>query len=216
MSDFILTDPEIRALGSLVEKEITTPEYYPLSLNALMTACNQKTNRDPVVSYDDCTVLQAVEDLKQKELIIVTTTARVLKYDNYFADTFHLSPAEVAVMCVLMLRGQQTAGEIRTRTERLYDFTDIDEVEQTLDKLAVREEGALVTKLPRQPGHKENRFVHLLKGDVEIDSSETVDTNTGSCSLLRRIEQLEKGYTELKNENEELRRALQEFKKQFE
>ncbi len=139
--EIVLSDIEIRVLGSLVEKEITTPEYYPLSLNALTNACNQKSNRDPVVDYDEDEVRDALYELKDKGLALTCEGSRVFKYDNYFADKFALSPEEVAVMCVLMLRGPQTPGEIRSRTDRLHAFEELSEVETTLEGLASREDG---------------------------------------------------------------------------
>jgi len=212
MTDFILTEPEVRVLGSLVEKEITTPDYYPLSLNALINACNQKTNREPVVSYDECATAAAAEELRKKGLVILTGArdSRVPKFDNYFADTYHLTKPEVAIMCVLMLRGPQTVGELRTRTERMYEFSELEEVEAVLNGLAAREEGALVVKLSRQPGQKESRFAHLLMGEIAVDSAEpAVNHTAGLCSELERIERLERELAELKEQ-------FADFKKQFE
>ena len=210
----ILSEPELRVLGSLVEKETTTPEYYPLSLNSLMNACNQKTNREPVVSYDECKVAQAVNDLRDKGLVIVVSArdSRVPKYDNYFSDTYSLSPAESAALCVLMLRGPQTPGEIRGRAERLHEFGELSEVDAVLEGLASREAGALVVKLPRQPGRKEYRYAHLLGGDLDIealDAGSASESGTGGCSEKARIERLEAELTALRQE-------FAEFKKQFE
>ena len=210
-----LTEPEVRVLGCLIEKEITTPEYYPLSLNSLINACNQKTNRDPVVSYNECVVTAALDALRNKELVIVCNgrDSRVPKYDNYFAEAFSLSKAEVAAMCVLMLRGAQTIGEIRGRTERMHEFAELTDVEETLDKLASREDGPLITRLSRQPGHKESRYMHLLAGEVDVSSSaaETLSYNSeleSKCAEIDRIERLEA-------EVAELRRELADFRKQF-
>lgn len=205
--DYILSEPEIRVLGSLVEKEITTPEYYPLSLNALTNACNQKSNREPVVDYDEDEVRDALYELKDKGLAITCEGSRVFKYDNYFADKLDLSGAEVAAMCVLMLRGPQTPGEIRNRTDRLHPFTELSEVESTLDGLASREE-PLVVKLPRQPGRKENRYAHLLGGEVTVEPSDEQPSESGE-SLREKVDRLEADLAALRQE-------FAEFRKQFE
>jgi len=204
----VLSDIEIRVLGSLVEKEITTPEYYPLSLNALTTACNQKSNREPVVEYDEDEVRDAIFTLKDKGLAITCEGSRVFKYDNYFADKFSLSPDEVAVMCVLMLRGPQTPGEIRSRTDRLYAFEELSEVENTLEGLASREDGPFVVKLPRQPGRKEQRWAQLLGGEVAIDETTEQPAESGE-SLRDRVDRLEADLAALRAE-------FSEFRKQFE
>src|SRR5215471_4952271 len=169
-----LTPVEARVLGSLIEKQITTPEYYPLSLNALTNACNQKSNRDPVVSFDEHTVLQATDGLREKKLgwVIKKADSRVLKYGHIFPEAFHLSPPEVAVLCVLMLRGPCTPGEIRAASGRLFNFEGLPEVEAALQALMENEQGALAAKLPRQPGRKESRYAHLLAGEVRIEETE--------------------------------------------
>ena len=203
--DFILTDPEIRVLGCLVEKEATTPDNYPLSLNSLVNACNQTTNRIPVVSYDSDEVHDALMRLCDKGLVIVCEgrDARVLKYDNYMADKLELESSEAAVMCVLMLRGAQTAGELRQRTERIFSFTDVSEVERVIENLESREP-PLVAKLPKSPGHKENRYIHLLRGTPDEDTAQVAE-----ASLRERVEILE-------SQIEELKLEFAEFKKQFE
>lgn len=206
--DFLLSEPEIRVLGSLVEKEITTPEYYPLTLNALVSACNQKTNREPVVSYDEAEARDALLDLKEKGLVIVCEGSRVFKYDNYFAEKLELSSAESAVMCMLMLRGPQTPGELRGRTERMHAFDELSEVEALLEGLASREESPLVVKLPRQPGRKENRYAHLLGGEVQVASTDEQPDTSGE-PLRERFDRLEAEFAEL-------RREFAEFRKQFE
>ena len=162
----VLDPAEIRVLGSLVEKAITTPDYYPLSLNALVNACNQSFNRDPVVDYGEPTVLRALEGLRNKRLVFVFEGAasRVVKYGQKLADTLGLSPPETAALCVLMLRGPQTTGEIRSRSGRLHEFASLDEVESTLQALAARSPQPLVARLPRQTGFKESRSVHLMGG----------------------------------------------------
>src|SRR5688572_27120810 len=164
-----LSAAEVRVLGSLIEKQITTPDYYPLTLNALTNACNQLTNRDPVVSFDETVVVRALDALREKRLATMFTgqESRVAKYKHTLTDALLLTPAEVALLCVLMLRGPQTIGELRTRSERLFSFDTLPEVEETLNALASRQPQALVTKLPRQPGTKESRYAQLLSGSIE-------------------------------------------------
>lgn len=205
--DFVLSDVEVRVLGSLAEKEITTPEYYPLSLNALTNACNQKTNREPVVSYDEDEVFDALQSLKEKGLAIFCEGNRVLKFDNYLADKLELSAPESAAMCVLMLRGPQTVGEIRSRADRLQTYADLAEVEATLEGLAQRED-PLVVKLPRQPGRKESRYAHLLSGPVSVDDVDDQPVELGE-SLRDRVERLEA-------ELAAIRAEFADFRKQFE
>ena len=208
----VLSDIELRILGSLVEKEITVPEYYPLSLNALTAACSQKSNRHPIVSYDETTISEAIDGLVEKTLVIVIRSrdSRVTKYDNYFADFFHLSPAEAAAMCVLMLRGPQTVGEIKIRSERLHEFKSLEETQEALDRLAAREDGPLVVKLPRQAGHKEPRYAHVLGGEVDA-----ANLSTESSAADDRILLLEDQVTSLQQELGELRDQFLDFKKQF-
>ena len=167
----ILNEAEVRVLGALVEKQVTTPEYYPLTLNALVQACNQKNNRHPVAAFDEDTVTDAIETLRAKNLVYVFygSTSRVPKYKQMMTDIFELSPPELAVMCVLMLRGPQTPGELRGRTDRLYDFAGLDEVEETLTRLMTKEPQSLAVRLPRQPSQKEVRYAHLLAGEVSAE-----------------------------------------------
>ena len=162
----LLNETEVRVVGSLIEKQLTTPEYYPLTLNSLMHACNQISNRDPVVAFDEKAVAQALESLREKNLAYVFygSDSRVPKYKHVMPEIFHISQPEVAVMCVLMLRGPQTIGELRGRTGRMYEFADLAEVESTLENLAKREDEPLVAKLPRQAGKKDSRYAHLLSG----------------------------------------------------
>ena len=165
--DHILTPVEVRVLGALIEKDLTTPEYYPLSLNALMNACNQKSSRDPVVAYDEDTVEDAVETLRQKGLSKVVTGAgsRVSKYGHRLSETLNLGRRELPLLCVLLLRGFQTLNELRTRTERMFEFEDGDAVEgvlKTMDKWAI--------KLPHLPGTKEARYAHLMSGPIAVDA----------------------------------------------
>jgi uncharacterized protein YceH (UPF0502 family) len=203
--DFILNDEEVRVLGTLIEKEITTPEYYPLSLNALIAACNQSSNRNPVVHYDEQTVAQALDSLREKKLVhfLDRAESRVTKYRHVLYEAMNLSRPVIAVMCVLMLRGAQTAGEIRTRTNRLYDFTSQEQLETTLNSL-MSGETPFIARLPRQSGQKEVRYAHLLSGEVRLTGTEAE-----AEPQLDRIGKLEK-------EVEELKRQFAEFRKQFE
>src|SRR5438552_5725245 len=167
----ILSAVEARVVGSLVEKQLTTPEYYPLTLNALVAACNQKNNREPVVSYDERTVTEALDALRDRNIVYVFygSTSRVPKYKHMLPSVYELEPSEVAVIDVMLLRGPQTLGELRGRTERLYDVSGLGEVQETLDGLIQRDE-PLVVKLERQPGQKEARFAHLLSGEIDVEA----------------------------------------------
>ena len=204
--DWQLDPAEVRVLGALLEKEIATPEYYPLSLNALVNACNQKSNREPVVAYDDDTVEDALERLRLKGLAsrITGRDSRVPKHEQRFTEKFNLGRREAAILCVLMLRGPQTPGELRGRSERLHTFDDLDEVESTLARLT---EMDYVKKLPRQTGFKEQRWAHLLSGDVAVaeeDGEREAATPAGT-----RVDQLAADLAAL-------RREFEEFKKKFE
>jgi hypothetical protein len=212
-----LTDVEVRVLGSLVEKQVTTPEYYPLTLNALMLACNQKNNRTPVTSYDETTVAQALETLREKNLAYVFygSTSRVPKYKHVLPEVMHLTQPELALMCVLLLRGPQTTGELATRAFRLHEFSGLEEVEATLNSLITREPDPLVKRLPRQPGQKEARFAHLLSGEVSIYAAheEVAPTRTRGND---RVAALEAEIETLKAEVGMLKSQFEVFKKQFE
>lgn len=214
-----LTEIEARILGSLVEKQLTTPEYYPQTLNALTAACNQKNNRDPVVSYDEKTVTDALERLRDRNLVYVFygSTSRVPKYKHMLPSVYELGPPETAIMCVLMLRGPQTLGEMRGRTERLYDFSGLGEMQETLDSLSRRDE-PLTAKLERQPGQKEARFAHLLCGEIDVEAfaaAVTAHRSHGGADP-ERIEKLEEEVSSLRTEVESLRLTFDEFRKQFE
>lgn len=217
-----LDDVEVRVLGALIEKQVTTPEYYPLTLNALVHACNQTSNRDPVVAYDERTVAGALERLRAKKLARVVQTAdgRVPKYRHVLNEVVELKAAELAVMCVLLLRGPQTVGELRGRTERLYSFSDLTYVEGTLQGLMERADGPLVVKLPRQAGRKESRYAHLLAGPVEVEEQPRSLRPEPAMAAVRaeneRIAQLEGEVATLRRELDELRQQFSEFKKQFE
>jgi len=212
-----LTEIEVRVLGSLVEKQLTTPEYYPLTLNALVAACNQKSNRDPVVSYDEGTVSTTLESLRDKNLVYVFygSNSRVVKYKHMLPNVYELEPAEVSVMDVLMLRGPQTVGEIRGRTDRLFEFSDLGQVQETLDKLAHRDE-PLVVRLERQVGQKDARYAHLLSGAVDVASIPTTRERPASGGSSDRIEKLETEIESLKAEIALIREQFAEFRKQFE
>ena len=223
--DTTLNETEVRVVGSLVEKQVTTPDYYPLTLNALVNACNQISNRDPVVKYDERAVEDAIDSLRTKNIVYIFYGAesRVPKYKHMMREVYTLSPQELAVMCVLMLRGPQTVGEIRGRTGRLHEFAELREVEETLDGLARRDE-PLVFKLPRQSGRKDARYTHLLSGQPEFDESaeeQSAHVSSRSSSSSRaaegeRVARLESEVESLRGEVAELRRQLEEFRKQFE
>jgi uncharacterized protein YceH (UPF0502 family) len=214
-----LDEVEVRVLGALLEKELTTPEYYPLSLNALVNACNQKSNREPVVSYDEDTVADALDRLRDKGLALESTgrESRVAKYLHRFSEVFNFDRRELAILCVLMLRGPQTPGELRGRTQRLHEFDDLDAVEATLTRLMEREPDALVKRLSRQPGTKESRYAHLFAGDVadtfaSASAAEPVERRGGD----ERIPRLEEEVRRLHEEIAEIRAQFAEFRKQFE
>jgi len=218
-TNVLLNDAEVRVLGSLVEKDITTPDYYPLSINALVNACNQKSNRDPVMSLSEETVRQALHSLNEKGLAGTASTAdsRVPKYEHRMQEAFNFTRRETAVLCVLMLRGPQTPGELRGRTERMHRFEDLTDVQSTLQKLMTREE-PLVKMLPRQPGTKEARYAHLLSGvQANWDALPAPVPETSSQSADReRIGRLEEDVATLQREMAELRQELAGFRKQFE
>ncbi|MBZ5528452.1 MAG: YceH family protein [Acidobacteriia bacterium] len=217
--NIVLTEAEARVLGALVEKEITTPEYYPLSLNALVNACNQKSNRDPVMSLDEQAVREALASLKGQGLSGLGTTAdsRVAKYEHRLAEVFNFTRPETAILCELLLRGPQTPGELRSRAERMHRFDDLSLVQSTLHKLMEREP-ALVKVLPRQPGRKEARYAHLLAGDVVVEETveETRPEATRGGGDGGRVERLEERVAGLEGEVAEMKRQLAEFRKQFE
>jgi uncharacterized protein YceH (UPF0502 family) len=214
-----LDEIEVRVLGALLEKEITTPDYYPLSLNALINACNQKSNRDPVMALDESVATQALDSLNEKGLAGQATSAdsRVPKYAHRLQEVFNFDRREMAVLCVLLLRGPQTPGELRGRTERMYKFDDLGVVESALHRLMEREP-PLVKKLARQPGTKESRYAHLLAGDVEGWSApaETQPVGAPGSQDEQRITRLETEVQSLRTEVADLRQQLEDFRKQFE
>ena len=218
-----LTDEEVRVLGALVEKSVATPEYYPLTLNAVRAACNQRSSREPVVEYDEATVARALEGLKEQHLLwfVSEAGARAVKYKHRFSEAFDLSEADVAALCLLMLRGPQTAGEVRGRAERLHSFASPEEVEKVFEGLAALEEGPLVVKLPRQPGRKESRWAHTFSGVPEVRSESEaparVDAPVAAARDERaRLSALETEVAALKDQVAGLKAQLEGFSKQFE
>jgi uncharacterized protein YceH (UPF0502 family) len=217
--EFVLTDVEARVLGSLVEKEATTPDYYPLSLNALLNACNQKSNRHPVMNLDENAVRDALLSLNEKGLAGAASSAdsRVTKYEHRLQEVFNFTRPEIAVLSVLLLRGPQTPGELRGRTERLHRFENLDEVHGALQHLMNRQP-PLVKVLPRQPGTKEARYAHLLSGDVE--TAEPATAPEAAANFIspdsERLARLENEVAALQKEIADLKQQFAEFRKQFE
>jgi uncharacterized protein len=217
--NIVLNEIEARVLGALVEKDITTPDYYPLSLNALVNACNQKNNRDPVMNLEEEAVRDALNGLQEHRLAGPASGAdgRVTKYEHRLQETFNFSRGETAVLCVLLLRGPQTPGELRGRTERMHHFEDLEAVQSSLQKLMQRDP-PLVVVLPRQPGTKEFRYAHLLSGEIEagdLASPQMVSPSRSSADQ-ERVSRLEEAVTALQKEVSELKLQLAEFRKQFE
>ena len=210
-----LDEVEARVVGCLIEKEATTPDYYPLTVNALIAACNQKTNRNPVVDYNEDIVTKALDSLRDKNLVYVLFggSSRVAKYKHLVPKILELKYPEVAAICVLLLRGPQTLGEIKARTSRLYSYDDIGQVEETLRALEKRDE-PLIVNLGRQPGQKEARFAHLLSGEVEID--EVGFQQVVSTSSKSKVADLETEVSDLREKLEHLRDEFDEFKSKFE
>jgi uncharacterized protein YceH (UPF0502 family) len=217
--NIVLNEVECRVLGSLVEKEITTPEYYPLSLNALVNACNQKSNRDPVMNLDEGAVREALHSLEGQSLVqsVSPADSRVTKYEHRLQETFNFYRHEIANLCLLLLRGPQTPGELRSRSERLHAFDDLGAVQSSLQHLMTREP-PLVKTLPRQPGTKETRYAHLLSGDVadaNFRPKEEPDAG-GSSSDGEKVAKLEEEIAALRNEIADLKQEFAVFRKQFE
>jgi len=217
--NFLLSEIEVRVLGSLVEKDATTPDYYPLSINALVNACNQKSNRDPFMTLTEDAVRQALESLKVKRLAgpVNSADSRVTKYEHRMQEVFNFSRGENAVLCVLMLRGPQTPGELRGRTERIHAFEDLDEVQSALQKLMQRDP-PLAQVLQRQPGTKESRYVHLFCGLVEAFVMPEPNATPRALRMdnAERLEKLEETVAGLHKEVEDLRQQFAGFRKQFE
>jgi uncharacterized protein YceH (UPF0502 family) len=219
----ILTAIETRVLGSLIEKDITTPDYYPLSLNALVNACNQKNNRDPVMTLDESAVRDALATLQEKRLAGPASGAdsRVTKFEHRLQEVFNFDRREIAVVCVLLLRGPQTPGELRSRTDRMYHFEALEDVVATLDRLALREP-SLARVLPRQPGTKESRYSHLFSGEPPASAEDVYvarapsPATAGEISLSDRVRTLEDEVSRLRQDLSEVQQQLATFRKQFE
>jgi len=216
--NIVLSDIEARVLGCLVEKEIATPEYYPLSLNALVHACNQKSNREPLMNLEEDSVRQALRALGEQALArSASGDSRVAKYEHRLSEVFNFTRPETAILCELLLRGPQTPGELRSRADRMHKFDDLGIVQSTLQRLMKREP-PLVKVLPRQPGTKEARYAHLLSGDVEVpppDSAAGVAV-TSSANSGDRITRLEDHVESLQSEIADLKQQFAAFRKQFE
>jgi len=217
IANIVLTDVEARVLGALVEKEITTPDYYPLSLNALVNACNQKSNREPVMNLEEEDVRQALDGLNRMGLAGAARGAdsRVTKYEHRLQEAFNFERRETAVLCVLLLRGPQTPGELRGRTERMYRFNELEDVQTALRRLMERQP-PLAKALPRQPGTKELRYAHLFCGDVESWQPAEPDASGGESVDAQRLARLEGEVATLQSEVADLKRQLADFRKQFE
>ena len=216
MAEIGLSETEARVLGSLIEKEITTPDYYPLSLNALVNACNQKNNREPVMNLDENAVRDALSGLQSQRLAGPASAAdrRVAKYEHRVQEVFNFTRAETAIVCVLLLRGPQTPGELRGRTERMFRFEHLDDVQSTLQRLIERDP-PVVKMLPRQAGTKESRYGHLLSGDIELVTREPILPARASRADDDRVTRLESEFEELRREFEELRAQFQALRSQL-
>jgi hypothetical protein len=220
----ILDEIEVRVVASLLEKKMSTPDYYPMTLNALKNACNQSSNRDPVVSFDEKTVASAIERLREKGFarVVHATDSRVPKYKETLTEYFMLGNAESAVLCELMLRGAQTVGELKTRTNRMYVFIELTDVEEALTNLIEKPPRPLIVRLPRQPGQKEGRNAHLLAGEVNAEEIVPHHTPRVEAAMLEaraeneRFAKLESEVETLKQELSNLKQQFEEFKKQFE
>lgn len=211
-----LTEVEARVVGSLVEKQLTTPEYYPLTLHALMAACNQKSNRDPVMSLGETEILSAIDSLRDKNLVYLFygSGSRTVKYKHMLQSVYDLDEAGVAIVAVLLLRGPQTIGELRERTGRLYEFSGLGEVQEALDALMRRDE-PIITKLERQPGQKEARYAHLLTGEMNLDVAAAPRMRSETPQQNDRVARLEEELQTLRTEFNEFRASFDEFRKQF-
>jgi uncharacterized protein YceH (UPF0502 family) len=213
----LLSDVNVRVLGALIEKDITTPDYYPLSLNALVNACNQKNNRDPVMTLDEDAVRAALDSLQAQRLAGPASGAdsRVTKYEHRLQEVFNFDRREIAILCVLLLRGAQTPGELRGRAERMYRFEELEHVHATLDRLSQRQP-PLVAVLPRQPGTKESRYMHLLSGNAPAAEVAPARMPHNHSPGDGRIAILENDVAELRKEVAEMQQQLAAFRKQFE
>ncbi|PNH89436.1 YceH family protein [Vibrio diazotrophicus] len=211
-----LSPLEARVIGCLIEKEVTTPDYYPLTLNSLTAAVNQKSNREPVLSLSDAEVQDVVSELISRRLVSDESgfNSRASKFQHRFCNTefgdLKLNEQELGIICCLLLRGPQTPGELRTRTNRLCSFNDVKETEAVLERLAARESGALVVKLPREPGKRESRYQHLFSGEVDLEAL-AVESSSASSFSSNKMEMLEAEVAELREEVAELRAMLEKL-----
>ncbi|MEI8658249.1 YceH family protein [Vibrio sp. Hal054] len=211
-----LSPLEARVIGCLIEKEVTTPDYYPLTLNSLTAAVNQKSNREPVLSLSDAEVQDVVSELISRRLVSDESgfNSRASKFQHRFCNTefgdLKLNEQELGIVCCLLLRGPQTPGELRTRTNRLCSFNDVKETEAVLERLAARESGALVVKLPREPGKRESRYQHLFSGEVDLEAL-AVESSSASTFSSNKMEMLEAEVAELREEVAELRAMLEKL-----
>lgn len=216
--DVELTLIEVRVLGCLIEKEIATPDYYPLTLNALVNACNQKSNRDPLMMRNESSVMGALDGLRMTHKLAVEVTStgsRVAKYKHCLSNRWNFSPAETAILCELFLRGPQTPGDLRSHASRLHPLNDRNEVEEILQGLATREEGPFVVKLPRETGKREQRWAHLFSGEPELAAEPEYPPEIATKDN-GQIQALEAEVASLRQELEELKASFAEFKTAFE
>lgn len=221
--EFEFSSIEARILGSLFEKSVTTPDYYPMTLNALTAACNQKSNRDPVMALIEEDVVRGLDDLREHRLVALVSTAgsRGMKYAHRMSNFYEFSPQELGILCVLLLRGPQTSGEIRTRTHRLCSFESVSETEEILHELEQREGGPFVVQLPRQPGRSSRRFMHLLSGPIDIEALEEATPVAEPARVTvhaenERIAALEEKVGTLQTQMDAIQHQFAQFKAQFE
>ena len=215
MEKLLLSAEECRVLGSLIEKELTTPDYYPLTLNALQNACNQKSNRNPVVDYDDKDIIRVLDSLRSKKLVMMVgkSGSRVPKYQHQCRETLFLPDPQIALLACLLLRGPQTVGELKQRSERMYSFDSIEAVESTLTKMSEDESLPLTIKLPRQPGKRENRYMHLLAGDPEISDEEEFNPMPETARSL--VQDEEERWQRLEEKVQKLQEELAALKEEL-
>ncbi|HTT38570.1 MAG TPA: YceH family protein [Burkholderiales bacterium] len=212
-----LSPLEARVLGVLIEKQVTTPDYYPLTVNALVAGCNQKSNRDPVMNASEAEVEMALDALKRQTLVIDSygASGRVMRYAHNLPKVLDIGQAATSLLAALMLRGAQTPGELRTGCERLYRFADISSVEAYLEEMSARAAGALVTKLPKQPGSREHRWAHLLSGTVPIESVTVASAEQIGSVTTGEIAALKSTVAELRDQVAELRAMVEQLSKDF-
>lgn len=214
----VLSQAQARVLGCLMEKANTTPEYYPLTLNALTNACNQKSNRDPLMSLTESEVFDALDDLRHRHhlaALVHTAGSRVEKFKHTISEVIALDPKQAAILCELLLRGPETVGELRTRASRLHSFQDLNEVQGVLDELAAHTGGPLVVRLPREPGRRESRWMHVLTGTPEAaPADEPVDVSSSATTV--ELDTLREELNEIKTDLASLKTEFARFRQQFE